>query len=72
VRPDDPIEKYNVPVSTAVENQEFLKRLAEQGRALGFDKFDQVVLLDWERFRPLVRAAIPNRKVRCVLRKVLY
>ena len=65
-------EQYNVPISRAVDDQRLKDLLAEQGRALGLDKCEQVILLDWERFEPLVRAAVPNPSVRCVLRRVRY
>jgi len=72
IEPGEKIEKYNVPVSRALADSAFLNRLGEQGRQLGLEKFDQLVLLDWERFQPLVRAAAGDSGVRCVLRKLLY
>lgn len=47
VEPNQKIEKYNVPVSTAVADPAFLNRLEAQGRQLGLAKFDQLVLLDF-------------------------
>lgn len=72
IEPGEKIERYNAPVSRALADTTFLNRLGEQGRQLGVEKFDQLVLLDWERFQPLVRAAAGNSGVRCVLRKLLY
>ena len=71
IEPDMKIEQYNVPVSTASSDPAFLRRLGEQGRQLGLEKFDALVLLDWEKFQPLVRAAA-GRAAKCVLQKVLY
>src|SRR5574341_1231125 len=72
IRPDTRIERYNVPVSRAAADENFLRRLGEQGRELGLHAFDRIVLLDWEKFEPLVRAAVPNPNVKCVLRKLNY
>lgn len=72
ISPDQPIDRYNIPVSRAAADPNFLKLLQNQGRHLQLGKFGQVVLLDWERFEPLVRAAVGDQNVRCVLRKVRY
>lgn len=72
ISPDQLIERYNVPISTAVASPTLLKLLEQQGRDLNLGKFDQLVLLDWEKFQPLVRAAAPDPKIKCVLRKVQY
>lgn len=70
LRPDDPIEHYNVAVSQALRDTSLLQRLREQGSALGLDRCEQLILLDWDRFEPLVRAAVPNPAVACVLRHI--
>jgi uncharacterized protein DUF6884 len=72
IRPDTRIERYNVPVAEAAGDASFLRLLEKQGRELGLDTFERIVLLDWEKFEPLVRAAAPNPHVKCVLRKVKY
>jgi hypothetical protein len=72
MRPDQLIEKYNVPISEATRDPKLLTLLAQQGTDLNLAQFDQLVLLDWERFEPLVRAAVPDPKTKCVLRKVQY
>ena len=72
VRPEQPIENYNVPVSSAVADAGLRRLLEVQGRELGLSKFEQLILLDWEKFEPLVRAAAPDRRIKCVLRKLLY
>jgi hypothetical protein len=73
LRPDEPVERYNVPVSAAIANAALRSLLERQGIALNLRQFNPIVLLDWERFEPLVRAAVPDRSVRCcVLRKLLY
>lgn len=71
LEPNREIERYNVPLSAAAADATFLNRLGEQARQLGLDKFDRLVLLDWEKFEPLVRAAAGSSGVKCVLRKVL-
>jgi hypothetical protein len=70
LRPDQPIEKYNVPVSVAVRDAGLLSLLDRQGRELGLGSFEQIVLLDWDRFMPLVRAATRSLFVKCVLRRI--
>jgi hypothetical protein len=72
IRPEQPIENYNVPVSRATGSPAFLETLRQQGQALGLGGFDRIVLFDWEKFEPLVRAAVPDPSVKCVLRKILY
>jgi hypothetical protein len=49
-----------------------LQLLARQGRELELAKFDRIVLLDWERFQPLVKAAVGDANVRSVLHKLQY
>jgi len=72
IRPEEKITNYNVPVSAALKDSSFLRLLENQGRQLKLDSFTRIVLVDWERFSPLVRAVIPDRKVACVLHKVQY
>lgn len=72
IRPDQPIEKYNVPVSRAATDPKFLKLLQTQGLELQLSQFDQVILMDWEKFEPLVRAAVSDQNVKCALRKLRY
>jgi hypothetical protein len=56
IPPDTKIERHNVPVSRAVNDPKFLEVLRNQGRDLNIGSFDHVVLMDWRRFEPLVRA----------------
>jgi hypothetical protein len=72
IRPDQPIERYNVPISAAVANPELHQMLERQGRELGLSDVDRVVLLDWERFQPLVKAALGGANVPCILRRIRY
>jgi hypothetical protein len=72
IRPEQSIERYNVPISAAVSNPALLQLLARQGRELELAKFDRIVLLDWERFQPLVKAAVGDANVRSVLHKLQY
>jgi hypothetical protein len=72
IRPEQPIENYNIPVSRAAANPAFLQTLRHQGQALSLGQFDRIILFDWDRFEPLVRAAVADPKVKCVLRKILY
>lgn len=72
IRPDHLIEKYNIPISAAVHDSALAALLERQGRELEIESFGQVVLLDWERFQPLVRAAVGKSGVKCVLRKLQY
>lgn len=70
--PDQPIEKYNVPISSAVANAALGALLQKQGRQLNLGSFGRIVLLDWERFKPLVRSAVGKLPVKCILRRVRY
>ena len=72
IQPDQLIERYNVPVSAALANSSLLALLKRQGDEFNLRQFDRLVLLDWERFEPLVRAAAPDPGVKCVLRKLQY
>ena len=71
LRPDEPIDKYNVPISKAVADSALLARLKQQGAEIGLNQFERIILLDWERFEPLVRAALPDQK-QYALKKLLY
>ena len=70
--PDDLIEPYNVPVSAALTNLGLHALLEDQGRRLGLDRAEEVTLIDWEKFQPLVRAAVGNASVPCKLGKLYY
>ena len=72
IQPEQPIERYNVPVSAALRNPQLLALLRRQGEELDLARFDKLVLLDWEKFEPLVRAAAGDLEVNCVLRKLQY
>jgi hypothetical protein len=72
ISPDQFIEPYNVPISAAATDAAFLALLRRQGEDLKLARFDRIVLLDWERFEPLVRAAVADPRVKCVLHKLLY
>jgi hypothetical protein len=71
LRPDQRIEKYNVPISSAIGDVALLTRLKKQGVEFDLRQFDRVILLDWERFEPLVRAALPDQK-QYELKRLLY
>lgn len=62
---------YNVPISAALEDRNLAIKLAEQAKRIDFSQFEKVVLLDWERFEPLVRLAV-GTSASCALRKILY
>jgi hypothetical protein len=69
--PDDVVPgPYNVPISAAVQDQTLLRRLQTQGRQVDFGRFERVVLLDWEKFAPLVQAAVGDAAPR-VLRPIV-
>lgn len=72
IQPDQPITRYNVPVSSAVRDLALRDRLKRQGREFGLEQADKVILLDWEKFEPLVRAAVGDSGTTCVLRRVCY
>ena len=72
ISPEQPIEKYNVPISAAVGSAALCSLLERQGRQLKLGSYDRIVLLDWERFKPLVRAAVGDSSTKCVLRRVKY
>jgi hypothetical protein len=72
LRPDDVVEAdYNVSISMAIRDAELLDRLRAQGAQIDFSRFDKVILVDWERFEPLVKVAVGD-SAPCVLRKVVY
>ncbi|MEZ5288062.1 MAG: hypothetical protein R2712_25355 [Vicinamibacterales bacterium] len=59
LRPDDPVPgPYDVPISAALKDERLLHALAEQGRRIDFAQFRTVYLVEWDRFRPLVDAAV--------------
>lgn len=70
--PDDLVEPYNVPIGAALADPRLHSLLEIQGRRLGLDNAEEVVLLDWEKFQPLVRAAVANPLVPCKLRRLFY
>lgn len=72
IRPDLMIDRYDVPVAAAIEDRAFSELLVRQGSELNLRQFDRIVLLDWERFLPLVRAAVANQNVQCEVRKLQY
>ncbi len=72
IEPDQPITAYNVPIGRAVKDRVLLAKLAVQGKALKLDRFDRVVLLDWEKFQPLVKAAVGDLKVPTVRHPLDY
>lgn len=72
IKPDTLIEKYGRIVSDACRDDEFKKRLRAQGKEHGLENFDKVVLLDWEKFAPLVQAAIGDQNVQYELKKLCY
>lgn len=72
LEPDEAVPgPYNVPISAALRDAELASRLEKQAKRIDFSRFDKVVLLDWERFEPLVRAAVGS-SAPCALRKILY
>ena len=72
VESNRPITAYNVPVSAALASQPLKELLRKQGDEIGLGLFDKVVLLDWEKFQPLVKAAVGDGAAKCVLRKIAY
>lgn len=70
--PDDPVEPYNIPISAALADKALRSLLADQGRRLGLDQAEEVILLDWEKFQPLVRAAVADPNIHCKLRRLFY
>lgn len=72
IRPHQLIESYDVPVSSAVASPAFRQKLTQQGKELQLARFERVVLLDWERFEPLVKAAIGEAQVPLIVQKVRY
>jgi len=71
LRPDQPIDNYNVPVSRAIAHRGLHELLKRQGVEFGLEKFERVILIDWEKFEPLVRAALPDQK-QYQLKRLLY
>ena len=72
IKPDKCIENYNEKVSDACRNQKLKDDLRAQGNELGLGDFDKVILLDWEKFEPLVKAAIGDGKAKYELKKMYY
>lgn len=72
LEPDDVVPgPYNVPISMATRDRGLLAKLRDQGAGIDFSRFEKVVLLDWERFQPLVKAAVGDNAP-CVLRRVCF
>lgn len=68
--PTDPISNYNRTPFAAARDEAYLQKLRQQGRRLRLAEHERIVLLDWERFRPLVRAAVDDPETTCVVRRL--
>ena len=68
--PDTPITTYNVAVSAASRNPEFLALLRRQGEEHGLVDCE-VILLDWETFAQFVNAATGGSRA-CHIKKLRY
>src|SRR4051794_2408965 len=55
IPPEQLIDKYNVPVSSALSNAAFLRLLAAQGKELGISGFDRLILLIGSDSNPWLR-----------------
>jgi len=70
--PDDRVPgPYDVPLAAISGDAALMRRLGEQGRRIDFSRFERVILLDWKRFEPLVRAAVGNT-ASCMLRPLVF
>lgn len=57
--PDDVVPgPYNVPISAAIRDGALLEKLREQGRHVDFSRAKHVYVMEWDRFLPLVNAAV--------------
>lgn len=66
LRPEDTIQNYERPLAPALRDAALRQELSRQGRALGLLHVEELVLLDYDRFTPLVQAAAPGVPVRLV------
>jgi hypothetical protein len=60
VRPEQNIENYNRGITDAVADRALRASLARQGVELGLAQFTELELLDYEKFQPLLEAAVPG------------
>ncbi len=65
-------EKYDKTISAACKDQVLKHLLQEQGKKFGLGNFERVLLLDWEKFKPLVEVAIGDGKARCEVKNLYY
>lgn len=72
IKPDKLIKNYDCTVEEALAKPGFKDSLQKRGKELGLGDFDKVILLDWEKFEPLVKAAIGDGKAKYELKKICY
>jgi hypothetical protein len=72
VEPLVAISNYNIPISEAEADPEFLERLRTQIAEFQIDLSDRVLVLDLERFEVLMRQAMGPASGKVSLHKILF
>lgn len=72
IAPDLPISNYNVPISEAEADPEYLQRLQAQIREAALDQCERILVLDLERFLALVQQAMGAAPAKVELHKILF
>ncbi len=72
IEPQVAISNYNIPISEAETDPEFLERLRAQIKELGVAACEHVLVLDLERFEALMRHAMGAAAGKVTLHKILF
>ncbi len=72
IEPQVAISNYNIPISEAEADPEFLERLRAQIAELGVAACERVMVLDLERFEALMRLAMGAAAGKITLHKILF
>jgi hypothetical protein len=72
ITPDLPISNYNVPISEAEADPDFLERLKAQIAEAALDQCDCIRVLDLERFLALMQQAMASDSAKLELHKILF
>ena len=72
ITPDLPISNYNVPISEAEADPDFLERLKAQIAESALDQCDRILVLDLERFLGLMQQAMESASAKLALHKILF
>ena len=72
IEPQVTISNYNIPISEAEADPEFLERLRAQVAELQIDACEHVLVLDLERFHALMQQAMGPAAGKVGLHKILF